>query len=88
MVGVERIATNRKYEHILDHRLVGITTIVAQTVLTKNCDHLRSQTVTIITWVYATLCFLSLSFLASITQLSLIRPSITQQLKIKQLIIK
>ena len=35
MVGVERFSTNRKYEQILDHRLVGITTIVvihAQTV--------------------------------------------------------
>ena len=35
VVGVERIATILKYEHILDHRLVGITTITvipAQTV--------------------------------------------------------
>ena len=56
MVGVERSPTKRKSERILDHPLVGITTIVvihAQPVWTKNCDHLRSQTVTIVSenWI-------------------------------------
>ena len=60
MVGVERIATILKYERILDHLLVGITTIVVipvQTVWTKNCDHLRSQTVGILTRYWTELKF-------------------------------